>query len=110
MCLGILVHSIFALVINTYYTGKLLNLGLILQLKDLFPSLMYSSVMGVVIIVVINSLSLSNFSNLVLGITIGVVSYSLVSYIFKAQELFYLKNIISTYFGKSNINMQRIKE
>lgn len=45
MCYGNIVNSIIALVINTHYTGKLLNLGFFAQMKDLFPSLVLSIVM-----------------------------------------------------------------
>ncbi|KGK10161.1 lipopolysaccharide biosynthesis protein [Vibrio navarrensis] len=37
ICIGMVVQSYLALVINTYYNGKLGNLGLIKQLQDLLP-------------------------------------------------------------------------
>lgn len=45
MCYGGIITSIFCLVINTHYTGKLLNLGFFTQMKDLLPSLVLSIVM-----------------------------------------------------------------
>lgn len=37
ICIGMVIQSYLALVINTYYNGKLGNLGLIKQLQDLLP-------------------------------------------------------------------------
>ena len=39
MCYGQIFNSIVALVINTYYTGKLINVGFIRQMKDLLPTI-----------------------------------------------------------------------
>lgn len=36
-CLGNIVSSMFSLVINTYYTGKLINVGYFKQMRDLLP-------------------------------------------------------------------------
>ncbi len=45
MCYGGIITSIVCLVINTHYTGKLLDLGFFTQMKDLLPSLLLSLVM-----------------------------------------------------------------
>ena len=42
MCWGAVVSSLLALVLNTYYTNKLIRVGLIKQLIDLSPALLYS--------------------------------------------------------------------
>lgn len=45
MCYGGIVSSIICLVINTHYTGKLLDLGFFTQMKDIMPSLALSLAM-----------------------------------------------------------------
>ena len=49
MCWGAVVSSLLALVLNTYYTNKLIRVGLIKQLRDLSPALFYSFSMSAVV-------------------------------------------------------------
>ncbi len=49
MCWGTIIASLFSLVINTYYTGKLIHVGLFKQLRDLSPALFYSLTMAIVV-------------------------------------------------------------
>lgn len=48
MCYGMIFTSVNALLINTYYTGKLINVGFIVQMKDLTPILITSIVSGII--------------------------------------------------------------
>ena len=41
-CIGMIFSCIISLIANTYYTGKLINLGFFKQMKDLLPSLLLS--------------------------------------------------------------------
>ena len=58
MCIGSLFSSMIALIINTYYTGKLIGVGFIRQMRDLFPIFILSVSMGIIVYFSINSLSL----------------------------------------------------
>ena len=49
MCVGMIVSSIFALAVNTYYTGKLIRVSFIMQMKDVFPVFVNSLIMGIAI-------------------------------------------------------------
>lgn len=44
-CIGRIISSLISLVINTYYTGKLIHVGFILQMKDLIPTLLLCTLM-----------------------------------------------------------------
>ena len=44
ICLSKLVYCQLAIIINTYYTGKLFHLGYIQQMKDIFPFLIRSAI------------------------------------------------------------------
>lgn len=44
MCLGTVITSYLCLVINTYYTGKLINLGFFKQAVDLLPTLILTAI------------------------------------------------------------------
>ena len=40
-CIGGIISSLVCLVVNTYYTGKLINVGYLKQMRDLFPTLFF---------------------------------------------------------------------
>jgi len=86
MCWGTIVSSLLALVINTYYTGKLIHIGLFKQLKDLSPALFYSISMSAVIWFSVRFFE-PQLMKLVVGIIIGIVYYFLISYLTKSQDL-----------------------
>lgn len=86
MCWGAVVSSLLALVFNTYYTNKLIHVGLIKQLKDLGPALFYSFSMAGVVYFFIHLID-QQFLQLFLGIIVGIVYYFLISYLTKSQDL-----------------------
>lgn len=93
MCIGGVLSSHIALFINTYYTGKLINVGYFVQMKDLLPSFLFSFTMG--LLVYGSTFVFYNmFVQLIVGIVIGVTYYYLVSVIFKSHELEYIKLIL----------------
>lgn len=85
MCWGGLVSSLLALGINTYYTGRLIHVGLWKQLQDLLPSLFYSFSMAAVVFVVIGRVG-HPWMKLGMGIAVGVVYYMLVSYLTDSRD------------------------
>ena len=74
MCWGALASSLIALVINTHYTGKLINVGFFMQIRDLLPSLAYSFSMGAVVWLV-SQLIPSDLLSLIVGIPVGLVYF-----------------------------------
>lgn len=93
MCFGQIFSSIVALVINTYYTGKLINVGFIKQVKDLFPTIILSLTMFGTILL-INGFIETNIYRLIMGIMVGIIVYASGSYIFKFKELQTLFSLI----------------
>jgi len=73
-CLGGLVGSIFSLIVNTYYTGKLIHCGFIRQIKELTHILLLSGIMFSAIIFV-NQFIENYIVQLVVGVIIGGVIY-----------------------------------
>lgn len=86
MCVGSFFSSMIALVINTYYTGKLINVGFLRQMHDLFPILGLSFSMGSFVYLIIHLMSLNPIVELSLGICIGIIYYILSSIWFKFSE------------------------
>lgn len=87
MCTGGVFTSMIALVINTYYTGKLIGVGYFRQMQDLFPTFILSISMGAIVYYAINSLSLSPIAQLGIGICIGIIYYISMAFLFKFAEV-----------------------
>lgn len=85
-CYSQLLTGIISLIINTHYTGKLLDLGIIKQLKDVFPIFFLSITMGI-IVSIINSFIPSLPLQIVLGGAIGLLLYIGLAYLFRFDEI-----------------------
>lgn len=99
LCIGSVVSSVISLFINTYYTGKFINMGFWAQMKQLYPSLILSMTMGVVVYLS-TMISDNNIIKLVVGIPIGLFFYFIISILFQSKDLTYLKEIIKAKFLK----------
>ena len=87
MCIGGFFSSMIALIINTYYTGKLIHVGYFRQMRDLMPIFLLSVSMGAIVYLAINSLCIHPIAQLSIGIGIGVLYYVLMALLFKFKEL-----------------------
>ena len=89
-CIAELLMQMIALFANTYYTGKIINVGYFRQMKDIMPSLLLSLAMfGVVLL--LNSLFDNYFVQILVGGTIGCFFYLCVSSLLRFEELKELK-------------------
>ena len=86
MCYGQIFNSLVALAINTYYTGKLINVGFIRQMCDLLPTIALCLVMYALILTV-NSFITGDVIKLCAGIVIGVAFYAMSSHFLHFSEL-----------------------
>ena len=86
MCVGGFFSSMIALIINTYYTGKLIGVGFIRQMCDLTPTFLLSVSMGIVVYFIINILDIHPIVQLGLGIAIGILYYFFLALLFKFPE------------------------
>ena len=93
MCIGLVVVSVVALYINTYYTGKLLSLGFLMQIKDLVPFFILSMLVGLLMYYVPISIN-NDLYRLVSGGLIGIVSYVGLAALFRIKEFNELINLI----------------
>ena len=74
MVSGGIVSSLFALIVNTYYTGKLINVGFIKQMKDLLPILGISLLMWFIVLISL-LITPNSYMQLVIGICTGILFY-----------------------------------
>ncbi|MBL8028976.1 MAG: lipopolysaccharide biosynthesis protein [Fibrobacteres bacterium] len=93
ICITSIFVSLICLYINSYYTEKLIGIGFITQIFDLFPTLCRSMLMGLA-----SWYTVSFFSSVVLqltmGIAVGVIVYFVLSVVFKSSEFISLVALI----------------
>lgn len=85
MVSGGIVSSMLSLIINTYYTGKLINVGYFKQMGDLFPIFGVSFIMWLIVHAILY-LSSNLYCQLVLGISLGAIVYLIGAKIFLKAE------------------------
>ncbi len=93
MCIGQVFVSLISLVINTHYTGKMIDVGFLKQMKDLLPSLLYSVSMGAVIWFCIKLVP-NLWVQLAVGIAVGAAYYLGVSKLTRSPELDYVVQLL----------------
>lgn len=86
MCYFNILTSLISLFINTYYTGKLINVGFFKQMSDIAPTLLLSMAMWVVVLSVVHFIP-NIYIQIVIGIIVGTAIYLAGSYLFKFPEL-----------------------
>ena len=94
MCWGSLVTSILCLVINTHYTGKLIQVGFLKQMRDLLPTLLYSISMGLFVLFTVNLLPNSDWLRLTVGISTGVIFFFITTTLTRSRDLCELRQLI----------------
>ena len=85
LCYSRIVMSLLSLVVNTYYTGKLINHGFIDQLIDLLPTILISFGMWGTIMFT-NAFYSNYFIQIIIGGPIGIAFYIIASLIFNKKE------------------------
>lgn len=93
MCYAGIVTSIICLVINTYYTGKLIQVGFLMQMRDL-STVLITSFLVFVISHLVTRIELGTFVQLILGIFSGFFIFVVVVYLTNSGELEYIKKIV----------------
>ena len=94
MCYAGIVTSIICLIINTYYTGKLIRVGFLMQMKDLMGTLLLSlAVFGVSYMV--SSIANAIIIQLLLGVSIGIVFFISIVCLLRFKELYYIRSILN---------------
>lgn len=101
ICLGILGMSILGTLINAAPNRALFNYSVREQAKDIFPSLLLSFAMGV-IIYSINLLAFTALQTMLLQIVMGIIVYIGLAWIFRLECFNYLLEI-----GKGIINRKK---
>lgn len=99
MCGFGVLTSFLMLLLNTYYTSNILNIGILRQLKDLLPSFLLSIVMGVSICIIVQYIN-DYLLKLCMGMAIGIIIYIGLAHLFKIEELKECNLIVKGIFHK----------
>ena len=86
MTIGSIVISVLCLVVNTHYTGQLIQMGFLQQMRDLFPSLLYSLSMGEIVWFATTIFTAPTLQ-LAVGCLTGVTYYLLVATVTRSADL-----------------------
>ncbi len=93
IAIGGAITSIISCFVNTLPNRKLLNYSYFEQMEDILPSIIISVVMGIVTYCVI-FLGFSNVFTLIFQVSIGIIVYIGLAWIFKLECFMYLKDMI----------------
>lgn len=94
MCYAGIATSIICLVINTYYTGKLIQVGFIMQMKDFSGTLIVS--MAIFVVAYFLSFVSGNIIiQLLLAVLTSAVLFVSTVYLLKFKEVDYVKSILN---------------
>jgi O-antigen/teichoic acid export membrane protein len=95
--IGTIVHTLLCLFVNTYYTGKIINVGFFMQMWDVVPVLLLTATVAATTYVT-TMFSDIYFLQLLVGCIVGSLTYLLGGYIFKFTELKDLKYMLNRKF------------
>ena len=85
-CIGRIISSIIGLIVNTHYTGKIINLGFFKQMKDLLPSLSLSFL--IFFISLGTTYLIPNMTlQILIGGLLGIGIYIAMAFLLKMEEL-----------------------
>lgn len=99
MAIGQVLVAILSTFINAFPNRKLLNYNYFEQIKDLFPSLIISIIMFI-IVYSFNFINLNMYILLIIQILVGVIIYFGLAYIFKLESLNYMIEILKSFLKK----------
>lgn len=96
ICIGRSFTSFVNIYTNTYYTKRIINYGIVDQLKDVLPSFLLSIAMGG-FIVISTQVSEVIYVKIVMGFLSGVLFYLVLSALFRSSDLKYILSIVKPY-------------
>lgn len=96
---GCVLYNFICLFINLVPNKRILNYGVLEQVKDAVPTFLISLIMGIIILFFVY-LRLSPFVTILLQFIIGVIVYLGISWLVKEDSFMYLIDIVRNGFNK----------
>ena len=103
MIVGIMVNSLIAYYINSYWSGKYINYSIKEQISDLTPIFFLALLIGIVIFLIGLIIPYSYLIKFIVQVSLGVIIACVVLEIFKLDTYLDLKEIIFTKFRSIKI-------
>lgn len=94
LCWGLAINSMLEVVINSFYTGKLIGVPIWHQLVQLVPSLCYALSMGGVVWLVVQAVPWGYVPQFFIGVASGAVWFIGLAWLTKSKDLSYLLRLI----------------
>lgn len=102
MILGMMLLTLNAYYLNSYWSGQLIGYSFTEQIKDIFPSFILALIMSVTVFIQGLILTLPPLPLLVVQLLTGALLIIAFSELFKFKDYLYIKSIISEKFIKRN--------
>ena len=84
ICISKVIYTQIAIVLNTFYTGKLFNVGYYSQTKDYLPYFFYA------VLASIPAFLLNLYDvNIIVGLTVGIFSFVVLYYLFLKKDVYF---------------------
>lgn len=99
ICIGRLIYSVLALLINMYYTVDIIGKSYLEQIKDWLPNFVVSVIMGALVYFSTYMVT-GNMLQIVVGVIVGVLSYFVLSSIFKLEAKDIVMNMANKFLKK----------
>lgn len=93
IALSLLVGTIFSTIINAIPNKKLLDYSIMEQMKDVFPNVIISILMAIILKVVSN-VNVANWILLFVQVIVGVMVYLLLSVVLRNENFSYILNVV----------------
>lgn len=94
MCYTGILSSLISLGINTYYTGKLIKVGFLIQMRDVVPTLLLSLSIFIIVFGGTSLLQINEYYKLIIGGLFGILFFVIIAFSSKMKEIEYIKEII----------------
>jgi len=108
LILGMLVASIFAYFLNSYWSGKLIGYSSLAQLRDIAPSFLLALAMGMAAYAAGAILNKAPWLNLIIQLAVGGIFVFVAGEIFGMGDYLYIKRVAKEHLF-SGLNRKEIK-
>jgi len=102
MILGMIINSVVAYFLNSYWSGKLIGYSSFEQIKDIFPSFLLAFVVAICVYIVGTIINLSAPLIFLIQLITGMFLTILLAEIFRLNSYLYLKEIFLNKLGIGN--------
>lgn len=94
MIVGMIINTIIAYYLNSYWSGKLIGYSFLEQIKDILPGFFIASIMAFIIFIISLFITTRPLILLLIQIGIGVTSLIILCELIKFKDYIYIKQLI----------------